>query len=133
MPKIRIFIKEMNNIRRLHTLIGCFFAPLLVYFCISGAWQIFDLHHHPKGVEPTRLQSFLHHLSNPHTDSTLPWRHPDDGQSFVYKFFVLIMALGFVMTALMGVQMAFQLKRIRKPVLICLALGFILPAVLLFL
>jgi hypothetical protein len=31
----------MQNLRRLHLYLGCFFAPLLVFFALSGAWQAF--------------------------------------------------------------------------------------------
>ena len=34
-------IKVMRNI---HLYLGVFFAPLLMFFLISGSWQTFDLH-----------------------------------------------------------------------------------------
>tara|TARA_B100000678_G_C17930019_1_gene390906 strand:+ start:88 stop:231 length:144 start_codon:yes stop_codon:yes gene_type:complete len=34
----------MKWIRTLHLCLGCLFAPLLIFFCASGAWQLFGLH-----------------------------------------------------------------------------------------
>lgn len=34
----------MKWIRTLHLYLGCLFAPMLIFFCASGAWQLFGFH-----------------------------------------------------------------------------------------
>jgi len=34
----------MKLIRKLHLYLGCLFAPLIIFFSITGAWQTFNFH-----------------------------------------------------------------------------------------
>ncbi|MGZ3688727.1 MAG: hypothetical protein ACXWP5_01010 [Bdellovibrionota bacterium] len=119
------------RLRQLHLYLGCFFAPLLLYFIISGMWQVFSLHKHPRDLAPTQVQSVLHALSNPHTEATLPGETSKDSASVSFRIFTEIMSIGFVFSALLGVQLALQQRHRRKSVVWSLLLGLLLPLVLL--
>lgn len=119
-------------LKQIHIYIGCFFSPLLIYFSISGAWQMFDLHHHPKDQAPTTVQSVLHDLSDPHTNATFPGKNKKEAQSIFFKIFAAMMSCGLILASLLGLQMALGYKKMRKAVVWCIVLGLLLPLVFLF-
>ncbi len=121
----------MNKLRQLHLFIGCFFAPLLLYFTITGTWQIFELHKHPRGVTPTVSQKLLNSLSSAHLDGVMPFSGNDEAHSLAFRIFCELMAAGFILTILLGVQMALQNQKLRKTVLLSMSLGLIIPIVFL--
>ena len=49
----------MKWIRTLHQCLGCLFAPLLIFFCASGAWQLFGLHR-AAGVDGLAVQRSIY-------------------------------------------------------------------------
>jgi hypothetical protein len=120
----------MKTLRQLHLYLGCLFAPLILYFCASGAWQVFRLNDVPKN-EPSAVRSVLHELSNPHTHSTLPGRSPKTGQSTLFGVAAVACALGMIATALLGVALAVRFGKRPSLVALCLALGALLPLVFL--
>jgi hypothetical protein len=122
----------MKNLRQLHVYLGCFFAPLLIYFTLSGSWQVFRLHDLPKNQPGTASQRFLHAFSNPHRDATLPWHDPKTETSVLFEIFAAAAALGFFALSVMGLQMAVQVKSRRKKVWLCLFAGTVIPIIFLF-
>lgn len=123
----------MKNLRQIHFYLGCLFAPLLIYFSLSGAWQVFRLNNVPKEGPAPMLNSVLHELSNPHTHSTLPGANPKTDSSLMFKIVALLMAIGLVVSALSGLVMAWQYSRSRRLVLFCAGAGITIPMLLLFL
>jgi hypothetical protein len=120
--------------RQWHVYIGCFFAPLLIYFSLSGAWQMFGLHDLPKDHPPTAVNRILHELSNPHRDAVLPGRNRRQASpSVLFRVMTLFMAMGFVITAMLGIQMGWQVRHRRKVVAWCLVAGIMIPIFLLLL
>ena len=115
----------------MHLYLGCIFAPLLMYFAVSGAWQLYRFNNVPKG-EIAPVRSFLHEVSNPHTHSTLPGGDPKTEKSPAFNLFSLFMAIGITATSVLGVIIALKSSR-RRPVLICLILGVAIPIAALFL
>lgn len=122
----------MRLIRRLHLYLGCFFSPLLLYFAVSGAWQVFSLNDVPK-QNPTAWRQLLHEWSKPHKDSTLPGENPKQAHSLAFRILAVLMALGLAVTMALGILMAFQI--LRRPMIIAglLIAGLALPVVFLFL
>jgi hypothetical protein len=121
----------MNRIRQLHLWLGCIFAPLLIFFAITGAWQTFLLHQSSKDgtyKAPRILQQF----SRVHQFQGFPIHENSVRQSHPFRWFVLAMAVGFVVTDILGVVMAFKFTRERWIVWLCLVAGFILPVLLLY-
>jgi hypothetical protein len=106
----------MQKLRSLHLYLGCIFAPMLLFFTISGIWQTV-------GTD----SSFLRWLSSIHTEAR--WKNEGDLGSFPLRVFVIIMALSFILTIILGVIMAMKFGRNRKAAFYCLALGVVMPAV----
>lgn len=121
----------MKTLRTLHLYLGCLFAPLIVYFCLSGAWQLFQLNDVPKD-QPSALRSALHEISNPHTHSAAPGRSPKTSRSTLFSLASLAAAIGMILTSVIGVMLAWQFRARRAAVLACLATGLALPAALLY-
>lgn len=107
----------MKQLRTIHLYLGCVFAPLLLFFAISGIWQTL-------GIQSELLQK----ISSVHTQAR--WKDGSELGSLPLKIVVVLMALSFVLTTLLGVAMAFKFGRSRKATLVCLALGLLIPAVL---
>jgi hypothetical protein len=123
---------SVQTLRRWHLYLGCFFSPLLIYFTVSGAWQLFRYNNIPKGQQPTALNSALHEASKPHTGATLPGEDPRAAKSVCFNFFALLMALGMVTTSVIGILLALKMSRRRSVAVICLVLGTLFPIALLF-
>lgn len=119
----------MQKLRTLHLYLGCIFAPMLVFFAISGIWQTFGLHYQSQPGTLTYLSTI--HTSRPFglksdTRATPPhtWSGP------VMRGFVLAMSGGLVVTTMLGVVMAIKFGRSRKLALACLAFGILFPLTL---
>jgi hypothetical protein len=109
---------DMKTLRALHLYLGCIFAPLLVFFSISGLWQTFDL-------QWTR--SGLALLSSLHTGRGL--KAGGSLSSPFMKYLIAAMALSLVLTVVLGIVMAFRFGH-RRNALICLVAGVVVPVVL---
>jgi hypothetical protein len=107
------------------------FAPLLIFFAVTGAWQTFMLHQSSKaGYRAPRI---LQQLSSVHQDQRFPINSGPRGlPSIPFRWFVLAMSVGFVLTAILGIAMAFKFTRERWIVWLCLLVGILLPVLLLY-
>lgn len=118
----------MQFLRRLHLYLGCLFAPALIFFAVSGSWQLYRLQDTKKDgsyVAPRPLQV----LSAIHTDSHLPGKRAN-----VYtplRTFFVATAAGLVLTTMLGVMMAFRFSRSMIAPLLCLGAGVAIPLVVL--
>ena len=119
----------MRRLRLLHLYLGCLFAPALIFFAVSGSWQIFRLQDSAKDGSYT-APAVLETLSDIHTNQHLPGGKATHRTPF--HAFALLAAIGLVTTTLLGVVMAFRFSSgVLAPVL-CLLGGVALPAALLF-
>ena len=100
--------------------LGCIFAPMLLFFAISGIWQTVGF----RG-------SFLGWLSALHTGAR--FKNGQEPTSDAFKLLVILMALSFVVTTLLGVVMALKFGKSRRAAFYCLAAGIIVPAILVLL
>jgi hypothetical protein len=121
----------VSRIRQLHLYLGCIFAPLLIFFAITGSWQVFMLHRSSKDGT-YKAPRILWQLSSVHQFQEFPVHDALVRQSHPFRWFVLATALGFVITAVLGVVMAFKFTRERWIVWLCLLAGVILPVLLLY-
>jgi hypothetical protein len=108
----------MKKLRALHLYLGSIFAPMLIFFAVSGIWQTLGF----------RSGIFVW-LSTIHTE----WAMKNGSQlgSFPLRIFVVVMAASFVVSTIFGVAMALKHGSSRKAVC-CLACGVILPVVIIF-
>ena len=107
----------MKRLRAIHLYLGCVFAPLLLFFAISGIWQTLGFR-----------SGFLQKLSSIHTQAR--WKDGSELGGFPLRIVVLIMAVSFIITTVLGVVMAFKLGQSRKAAFYCLVAGVAIPGVL---
>jgi hypothetical protein len=122
----------MKLVRNAHLYLGCLFAPLIIYFCISGMWQLFRLNDLPKEGAISSTRIFLHEMSKPHAHSTAPGKDPKREQSDLFNCAAALMALGMVVSSILGIVLAFRYSRKPKLVLGVLCMGIALPILFLF-
>ena len=117
--------------RNVHLYLGVFFAPLLMFFLISGCWQTFGLHEASKTgsyVPPAIIKS----LSSVHKDQR--WAEDRSGPkpSVPFRWLIVLMSIGILVTTILGIVMAFKYTRPWK-VWFFLFLGIATPSLLLWL
>ena len=110
----------MQKLRSIHLYLGCIFAPLLLFFAVSGIWQTFGFQ-----------SEFLQKLSSIHTERA--WKDGSELGSSPLRMFVVVMAVSFIVTTILGVIMAIKFGRNRKAAFYCLALGVVIPGVMVLL
>jgi hypothetical protein len=110
----------MQKLRSLHLYLGCIFAPMLLFFAISGIWQTL-------GIRSPLLQR----LSTIHTSHAL--KIGGSLTSYFMFIFVILMAGSFILSTILGVIMALKYGRSRRAALYCLAAGVAVPLVLVLL
>src|SRR5664279_4190552 len=107
----------MQKLRSLHLYLGCIFAPLLLFFAVSGIWQTL-------GIRTPLLRL----VATIHTSHT--FKSGGSLSSFSLKVFVLIMTVSFIVMTVLGVVMALKYGQNRRAVCGCLAFGVIFPLLL---
>lgn len=105
----------MQKLRSVHLYLGCVFAPMLLFFAVSGVWQMFGL----------SSSGLLQTLSTMHTQR--PLKSGDALVSPLLFTFVLLMAVSFIVTTILGVVMALKFGRSRRAAIYCLAVGMLVP------
>lgn len=108
----------MQKLRSIHLYLGCIFAPLLLFFSISGIWQTLRLY----------KSGGLAWLSTIHTQAQL--KNGSGMGSPALRVLVIIMAVSFVISTLLGVVIALKHGRSRRAVYGCLVFGVLFPPAL---
>jgi hypothetical protein len=149
----------MQKIRRYHHYLGVFFAPAIFLFALSGALQTFRLQEE-KGYGGTP-PGWIVWMASVHKDSRLPKpqaahaedHHHDDDEAkpaaaapgpmpassakapftLPMKIFATLMAIGLMLSALLGVTIALNNRATRRVSIAMLAAGALLPLALLLL
>lgn len=122
----------MKTVRQLHLYFSTFCAPLILYFCLSGAWQLFGFHDIPRDQPGTTSQRVLHALSMPHTHSTPPGGNPRADHSRLFDFAACAAALVMIASAVLGLVLAWRFAKTPWLVYALFAAGLALPAIFLF-
>jgi hypothetical protein len=107
----------MKTLLRVHRYLSCVLAPLLLFFAVSGAWQVLDLHESRKNgsyVAPPALQQ----LSRVHQAKGF-----EGTPRILYRLAVIGMSAAFVVAGGIGVVLAFRLTRPRWLAGVCLLAG----------
>jgi len=95
----------MKTLRRVHLYLGCFFAPLLLFYVITG-WYV---------------------------EQYYPTQSASGYSTRLFRVFIVIMANALIATVILGIILAFRTSRNKWPVWLSLALGVTLPVILLWL
>ena len=104
----------MQRLRSIHLYLGCIFAPLLLFFAISGIWQTLGIH--------SRLLDLLSTIHMSHAMKV--------GRGFTsvaLMMFVLLMALSFIVSVILGVVMALKFGKSKRVAFYCLTAGIAVP------
>ena len=121
---------RMTLLRRLHLYLGCVFAPALIFFAVSGVWQLYRVQDTAKNgsyVAPRALQV----LSAVHTNTHLPGKRVSEFTPL--RAFWVTAAAGLVVTTSLGVVMAFRFAGRSWIPIACLGAGVVLPVLCLYL
>jgi hypothetical protein len=138
-------------IRRLHLYGGVLFAPTILFFALTGAAQVFDLHKARPGAG-YRPPDLVLRLAALHKDQTFALPHKDVGApkakapagdagpsraakpmglgQTLLKLFAAAAAIGLGLTTGLGLYMAYRSPRDRWLISILLAAGVVIPVVL---
>jgi hypothetical protein len=121
---------NIKAMRSVHLYLGCFFAPLLILFLVTGCWQTFDLHHATKDGSYTP-PAIVKSLSEVHTDQRWADKNTRPESSVIFRYLIVLMALGLLVTTVLGIMMAFKYT---KPWMVwaCLSTGVFIPFFLLW-
>lgn len=144
----------MLLLRKIHLYLGMLFAPTIIFFAFTGAMQTLGLHEAEKADDRAPAAwivalAELHkeqHLPRPkpHTLPDAPadrqpeqgMGHGDDapgvassqpGSPTLLKAFVLLMAIGVVVSSVLGILIAFKHVRFRSAAVMVLIAGMLLP------
>lgn len=139
--------------RTWHSYSAAFFAPAILFFSITGAFQTFNLHKPLPGYQPPAV---LQALASMHKNQNLNVKYvdgagpkaskrdktpkadkPDEAPKappplrsqiaqWVLKVFAALVSVGLAATTILGLYMAWQTTR-RRAVLLFFAAGMVLP------
>ena len=149
----------LSSLRRWHSYIGLFIAPSVLFFALTGALQIFNLHEAHGAYEPVVLVQMLSAVhkdqvfARPHdekddrdtqnrqggaspapTAAQGPPEGDDDEVStptLLLKWFFALVATGLVVSSSLGIWMGLTQIRPKRTAAILLAAGTLTPIVLL--
>ena len=120
----------MKSLRRLHTYLGCFFAPLLLFFVLSGWYQTITPNRQKGHGE---LGDWKARLASVHVDSIYPTESASAYSPTLFRALVIVMAVALVVTLALGVVMAVRFTPKKGPVWMSLAFGIVVPLLFLWL
>ena len=120
----------MKTLRRLHLYLGCFFAPLLIFYVVTGWYQTVNPDRR-KGVSDST--DLISRLSRVHVEQYYPTESASGYSTRLFRGLVVIMATALMTTVILGIVLAFRSSRNKWPVWLSLALGIVLPVLLLWL
>jgi hypothetical protein len=135
---------SVASIRAWHAAISAFVAPMVLFFAISGIFQIFDLHDAHGTYVPSPILSAMGQLHknqvlapehprppHPGPKEPEPPEPPTPPATAALKYLFALEALGLVFTTLIGVWIGVTHPKYARRTWVLLGLGIVLPALLL--
>ncbi|MBT2187004.1 hypothetical protein [Sphingobium nicotianae] len=147
--------RTMRRLRQLHHYVGLFLAPAILLFSLSGALQTFRLQEEKGYGGPP--PGWIVWMASVHKDQSLPRPKPEkashapDGKAqapmtgapkpagpkkgwmLPLKIFVALLAIGLMISTLLGMAIALVNRTTRRTSVILLVAGTIVPLSLLLL
>lgn len=120
----------MKLLRRIHLWLGCFFAPLLLFYIGTGWYQTFNVNRNKSLGEAS---DWISRLRSVHVDQVYPAPSVERYSTGWYKPLVVAMAVALIATILLGIVLAFRVSRRKWTVVLALALGILVPVLALWL
>jgi len=112
----------MRFLRSLHLVLGCFFAPLLIFYAVSGFWQVFGWQ-----WSTSRDDQSLALASTIHTGRGLKGGEISTLSSGPLRWFAAAMAVCLVAMVITGLVLAFRSAKTKLAAWAVLA-GLIIPS-----
>ena len=142
----------MKSIRRVHAWLGVLFAPSIIFFALSGVFQLYGMNDTEPGESPGLIAKMG--MVHTHQTATIPQRaarpslpapqaelmktvadgvvkKPARPSTLPLKLFFTLMAISLIISSALGLWIAFTSKRDRGLHVGLLAAGIVLPIVLL--
>jgi hypothetical protein len=120
----------MRLLRRIHLYLGCFFAPLLLFYVATGWYQTVNPDRR-KGVNDS--VDWISRLNRVHVEQHFPTEAARAYSTRGFRVLVVVMSVALISTLALGIILAFRTSRNAWPVWLCLGLGVLLPVLLLWL
>jgi hypothetical protein len=120
----------MKFIRRLHLYLGCFFAPLLLFYVATGWYQTVTLDRNKNVGE---AETFVAKMASIHKDQIYPTESALGYSTKAFKILVVFMSIALILSVLSGLYLAFRTLRQKWLVWGSLALGLAVPVMILWL
>lgn len=117
-------------LRRLHLHLGVFFAPLLLFFILTGWYQT---------VTPDRRKGsddsddWVSRMTRVHVEQYYPSKTAEGYSTRPFRVLVVVLSIALSATVILGIVLAFQVLRNPWAVWVSLGLGFVVPVVALWL
>jgi hypothetical protein len=143
---------RLAAIRQFHAYLGAFIAPSILFFAVTGAWQLFNLHEAHGTYRPPALMEKLsavhkdqrfaadddHHGPPPGAghhaqDADAGHKHEaaKPARAVTLKWLFLTVAVGLIVSTLLGLWMALAYSRRKVVTWVLLILGAALPVLIL--
>ena len=120
----------MRLLRRLHLYLGCFFAPLLLFYIGTGWYQTVTVRRNKLAGE---AEDWISKLRSVHVDQIYPADSADAYSPTLFRILVVTMAISLIVTVVLGLILAFRTLRRRWLVWLSLGLGVLVPILMLWL
>ena len=120
----------MLKLRRLHLYLGVFFAPMLLFFIVTGWYQTAYPDRRKSVFEANAVMDRLRAV---HADQTFPVAAANSYSTTGFRWLVYAMSAALVITLLLGIVLAFRTMRQKWLVWLMLAFGVVLPTLCLWL
>jgi hypothetical protein len=145
--------QTMRRLRQIHHYVGVFFAPAIIFFAFTGMLQVIGLQEKsPSGPPPAWINwaASIHKHQVPPKPRPAGGDHGDDhgaghrpaagpeagghehehGGFVPLKAFVLLVALGLLLSSIVGVIIALNNRATRRTSVVMLVAGVVLPLLL---
>jgi ABC-type sugar transport system permease subunit len=122
----------MKLLRRAHLFLGCFFTPLLLFYILTGWYQTVN----PNRLKhPSEAETLLQKFRVVHSDQIYPAEQEFEKPASpkLFKALVVVMSIAATLTIALGLVLSFKMFKPVWPVWLCLALGILLPMLMLWL
>jgi hypothetical protein len=120
----------MLKLRRLHLYLGVFFAPMLLFFIVTGWYQTAYQDRRKSVFEASAVMDRLRAV---HAEQTFPVASANSYSTGAFRWLVYLMSAALVATLLLGLVLAFRTMKKKWLVWLMLALGLLIPALCLWL
>lgn len=120
----------MKTLRRLHLYLGCFFAPLLLFYVLTGWYQTLNTNRNKSLGEKG---DWISSLTSVHVDQIYPRPNVESYSPVLFQTLVVVMSIALIATVGIGIFLAFRTSRKRWPVWLSLGLGILVPVLSLWL